>query len=223
MSSKMLRIAKPGWGWLGRSLGQFGSPRRTSALAMRMAAKSLKTLDLRSRRQWRNWLRKHHDSDSVIWLVFYKPRTAEKSISYDDAVEEALCFGWIDSLVKRLDEDRYARKFTRRKPESRWSTINRQRYLKLKARGLLAAPGLRRAPTERSGDQPRPSLSAIPSYLEDRLKADRRAWNYFEQLVSCWRRAYIAWVDSAKREATKEKRLREAVRLLASGKKLGLK
>src|SRR5688572_3231771 len=113
-------------------------------------AKKLRTLNVRSRRQWRNWLQRHHDSVSEIWLVFPKRHTAEKCLSYDDAVEEALCFGWIDSLVRRLDEDRYARKFTPRKPDSRWSTINRQRYAKLKASGLLAAPGRERAPTERS-------------------------------------------------------------------------
>jgi uncharacterized protein YdeI (YjbR/CyaY-like superfamily) len=185
--------------------------------------KILKTLDVRSRDEWRDWLRGHHASDSVIWLVFHRRAPAEKSISYDSAVEEALCFGWIDSIVRRLDDDRYARKFTPRKPESKWSTINRERYAKLKARGLLADPGLERAPTGRSGDQPRPSLSAIPSYIENQLKADGRAWDYFKQLAPSYRRVYIAWIDSAKREETKQKRLLEAIGLLASGRKLGLK
>jgi len=186
-------------------------------------AKTLKTLDVGSRREWRNWLRKHHASDALVWLVFRRGPTAEKSLSYDSAVEEALCFGWIDSIVRRLDDDRYARKFTPRKPESKWSTINRERYAKLKARRLLAAPGLERPPTGRSGDQPRPSLSALPSYIENQLRANGRAWDYFEQLAPSYRRAYIAWIDSAKREETKQKRLREATALLASGRKLGLK
>jgi len=185
-----------------------------------MPARGLKTLDVGSRKEWRNWLRKHHASASLVWLVFYK---GSKSISYDCAVEEALCFGWIDSIVKRLDDDRYARKFTPRKPDSKWSTINRQRYAKLKARGLLAAAGLKRSPTGRSGDQPRPSLSAIPSFIETELKADRRAWDHFEQLAPSYRRAYIGWIDSAKREETKQKRIREAIHLLRSGRKLGLK
>jgi uncharacterized protein YdeI (YjbR/CyaY-like superfamily) len=188
-----------------------------------MLVKGLQTLDVGTRHEWRNWLRKHHASDSLIWLVFHKRSTAAKSISYDCAVEEALRFGWVDSIVKRLDDDRYARKFTPRKPESKWSTINRQRYAKLKARGLLAAAGLTRSPTGRSGDQPRPSLSAIPSLIETQLKADRRAWDHFEQLAPSYRRAYIAWIDSAKREETKQKRIREAIGLLRSGRKLGLK
>lgn len=186
-------------------------------------AKALKTLDARSREQWRNWLRRHHDSETEIWLVFYKRHTGEKSVAYEDAVEEALCFGWIDSLVRRLDEDRYARKFTPRKPDSRWSTSNRQRYEKLKARGLLALSGRARAPTERSGDAPQRSVSVMPSYIEEQLKTDARAWDHFQQLAPSYRRAYIAWIDSAKREQTKLKRLRQAVRLLAAGEKLGLK
>jgi uncharacterized protein YdeI (YjbR/CyaY-like superfamily) len=188
-----------------------------------MPATHLATLDVRKRQQWRKWLEAHHDSASEIWLVFPKRHTAEECLSYDDAVEEALFFGWIDSIVKRLDDDRYARKFTPRKPESRWSTINRQRYARLAARGLLAAPGRTRVPTERSGDAPRPSVSVIPSYIEKRLQANARAWNYFEQLSPYYRRACIAWIDSAKREETREKRLREAISLLAAGKKLGLK
>jgi uncharacterized protein YdeI (YjbR/CyaY-like superfamily) len=188
-----------------------------------MPAKNLKTLDVRSRRQWRSWLQEHHDSQSEIWLVIHKRHTAETSISYDDAVEEALCFGWIDSLVRRLDDDRYARKFTPRKPDSKWSTINRRRYADLKARGLLAAPGLDRPPTSRSGDAPRPSLSEIPPYIEQQFRADARVWNSFERLAPSYRRLFIAWIDSAKREETKRKRLREAIDLLAAGKTLGLK
>jgi uncharacterized protein YdeI (YjbR/CyaY-like superfamily) len=190
---------------------------------------AVKTLEVRSRQEWRKWLSDNYDSQSEIWLVFRKQHAGHAgqagatSLSYTDAVEEALCYGWIDSLVKRLDDARYARKFTPRKAESKWSTINRRRYADLKSRGLLAAPGLERAPTNRSGDAPRQSASAIPSYIEERLKTDPRAWQYFEQLAPSYRRAYICWIESAKREETKEKRLREALSLLATGKKLGLK
>jgi uncharacterized protein YdeI (YjbR/CyaY-like superfamily) len=186
-------------------------------------AAAIKTLEVRSRQEWRKWLSDNYDSHPEIWLVFRKQHTGVTSLSYIDAIEEALCFGWIDSLVKRLDGARYARKFTPRKADSKWSTINRLRYADLKSRGLLAAPGLERAPTSRSGDAPRPSATAIPSYIEKRLKADPRAWQYFEQLAPSYRRAYIGWIESAKREETKEKRLREALSLLAAGKKLGLK
>jgi len=188
-----------------------------------LTSPSLQTLTVGSRREWRKWLKDHHDSQSEIWLVFYKQGTGITSISYDDALEEALCFGWVDSIIKRLDDARYARKFTPRKADSKWSTLNRRKYADLASRGLLAAPGLKRAPTTRSGDAPRPSLSAIPSYIKDRLKTVPRASQHFEKLAPSCRRAYIAWIDSAKLEETKEKRLREALVRLAAGQTLGLK
>ena len=188
-----------------------------------MLAKPIETLDVQNRQEWRKWLKEHYDSKSVIWLVFHKRHTGITTLSYDDAVEEGLCFGWIDSIVRRLDDAQYARKFTPRKADSKWSTSNRRRYADLESRGLLAAPGLKRAPTSRSGDAPRPSVLVCPSYIEKTLKADPRAWQYFEQLAPSYRRAYIGWIDSAKRQETKEKRLREALGLLAAGKKLGLK
>ncbi|MGH8545138.1 MAG: YdeI/OmpD-associated family protein [Gammaproteobacteria bacterium] len=188
-----------------------------------MARKATRTLEVQTRQEWRAWLQNSHKSASEIWLVFHKRHTGLTELGYDDAVEEALCFGWIDSLVRRLDDDRFARKFTPRKPDSRWSTSNRRCYADLEARGLLAAAGLERAPTSRSGDAPRPSASVLPSYIELALKADPRAYANFKQLSPSNRRAYIGWIDSAKREETKAKRLREAVGLLAAGQKLGLK
>src|SRR6266480_1238563 len=107
----------------------------------------LLTLDARRRQQWRTWLAQHHGSSPGVWLVFHKDHTGVQSIEYEDSVRDALCFGWIDSLIKRLDDDRYARKFTPRKPTSKWSDINRKRWADLEAAGLLAAPGLAAAPT----------------------------------------------------------------------------
>jgi uncharacterized protein YdeI (YjbR/CyaY-like superfamily) len=188
-----------------------------------MSAKLIETLEVRTRQEWRRWLKGHHSSQRAIWLVFNKRHTGLSNLTYDDAVEEALCYGWIDSITRRLDDARYARKFTPRNLDSRWSTINRRRYAGLKARGLLAAPGLKRPPMQRSGDAPRPSVSTLPSYIEKALKGEPRAWRYFQQLAPSYRRNYIGWIDSAKRQETKERRLREAITLLAAGKKLGLK
>ena len=183
----------------------------------------MKTLDVRSRERWRKWLLDHHDSASEVWLVFHKRHTGLSSIVYDDAVDEALCFGWIDSLIKRLDDDRYARKFTPRKPDSRWSTANRKRYARLKGSGRLMPAGLNRAPTDRSGDAPRPSPSTLQSYMRQALRRRPAAWNYFERLAPSHRRRYIAWIDSAKQQETRMRRLREAIVLLEAGRKLGLK
>jgi uncharacterized protein YdeI (YjbR/CyaY-like superfamily) len=188
-----------------------------------MLSKTLKTFDAGNCEQWRAWLAKHHDSESEVWLVFHKRHTGRPSIAYDDAVNEALCFGWVDSLIKRLDDDRYARKFTPRKPDSRWSTSNRKRYAQLKAGGLLTPAGLRRAPTDRSGDAPRPSSSKVPQYIEQELRSRPAAWTYFESLAPSYRRRYIAWIDSAKQQETKTRGLQEAIGRLAAGKKPGLK
>jgi len=188
-----------------------------------MPSKILKTLDLPSRKEWRKWLDEHHDSESEVWLVFHKRHTGRPTLAYHDAADEALCFGWIDSLIKRLDDGRYARKFTPRKPDSRWSTVNRKRYAQLKASGRLTPAGLNRAPTDRRGDAPRPSLSKIPQYIQEALRRRPTAWNYFENLAPSYRRMYIAWIDSAKQQETKVRRLKEAIGLLAAGKKLGLK
>jgi len=188
-----------------------------------MSRDVVKTLEVRTRRQWRKWLETRHASESAIWLVFYKRHAGVKGLSYDDAVEEALCFGWIDSVVRRIDEARYTRKFTPRRADSAWSTANRRRYVDLALRGLLAAPGLNRAPTSKSGDAPRPSVANLPAYIEQGLKGDARAWTTFGELAPSHRRAYIGWIDSAKREETRQRRLREALRLLAAGGKLGLK
>src|SRR3954447_21845386 len=104
-------------------------------------SKRLKTLDVRTLAGWRRWLAEHHDSDTEVWLIFHKRHTGEPSVEYGDALDEALCFGWIDSLIKRLDDDRYARKFTPRKPDSKWSSVNRRRYAVLEASGRLMPSG----------------------------------------------------------------------------------
>lgn len=94
---------------------------------------ALITIDVRTRQQWRAWLAKNHASSPGIWLVRHKQHTGVKSMPYEDLVREALCFGWVDSLIKRLDDDRYAIKVTPRKPESKWSEINRRRWNELMA------------------------------------------------------------------------------------------
>ena len=186
----------------------------------------MKTLEVRTVEQWRDWLDEHHDTDSEVWLVFYKKHTEIRSIDYKDALDEALCAGWVDSLVKRLDDRRYALKFTPRRPDSRWSDTNKKRYAELKASGRLKAAGIERPPTDR-GYGPRPARlplpSKLPAYIEAELRKHAAARRHFEALSSAQRRRYVAWIESAKREDTKRRRLDEAIRLLADGKLLGLK
>jgi uncharacterized protein YdeI (YjbR/CyaY-like superfamily) len=182
----------------------------------------LMTLQVRSRRQWRTWLAKHHTSSPGVWLVRYKTHTDVKSIPYEDMVREALCFGWIDSLVKRLDDDRYALKVTPRQPTSKWSDLNRKRWAELEAAGLLTAAGLAAAPTDNTY-APRPVIPTLPLYIANALKANIKAWEFFRGLAPTNRRDYVVWIHTAKRPETRERRIRESIGLLAAGKKLGLK
>ena len=183
---------------------------------------SLKILDLRTPRQWRAWLEQNHAKSPGIWLTFHKAHTSIQSITYEDSVRDALCFGWIDSLVKRLDDDRYLRKFTPRKPTSKWSDINRKRWSELDADGLLAEPGRAFAPTE-GKHRPPPASLGVPAYFDKALSSNPKAFKFFHQLAPTYRRHFVMWVDAAVRPETRAKRIRESLVLLAAGKKLGLK
>jgi uncharacterized protein YdeI (YjbR/CyaY-like superfamily) len=185
-------------------------------------AQKIELLDLRTRPQWRKWLATHHASSRGIWLVFHKGHTNVKSIEYEDTVREALCFGWIDSLIKRLDEDRYALKFTPRKPTSKWSAINRKRWTELEAAGLLAPPGVAAAPTNNTY-APKPAIPELPAYIAKAFKANRKAWDFFQTLAPTYRRHFVVWIHIAKRPETRANRIRESIALLARGQKLGLK
>jgi len=182
----------------------------------------LPMLDVRSRKQWRAWLARHHTSSPGVWLVFHKAHTGIQSITYEDAVREALCFGWIDSLIKRLDEERYAFKVTPRKPASKWSDLNRKRWADLKAAGLLTAAGLAAAPTSRTYAA-KPVIPVLPAYIAKALRAHPKAWAFFRTLSPRQRRDFVVWIHTAKRADTRERRLRESIAILSSGKQLGLK
>jgi uncharacterized protein YdeI (YjbR/CyaY-like superfamily) len=182
----------------------------------------LPLLDLRTRRAWRAWLARHHARSSGIWLVFHKDHTGVRSIPYDASVREALCFGWIDSLIKRLDDERYARKFTPRTRTSKWSESNRRRWAELNEAGLLAASGLAAAPTANRYASA-PAIPDLPKHIETAFRSNARAWRFFGQLPPTARRQFVGWIHIARREETRDRRIRESIALLAAGKRLGLK
>jgi len=196
-----------------------GSLEENGVVAM---AGNLITLDVRTRAEWRRWLEERHASSPGIWLVRHKQRAGVRSMPYEDLVCEALCFGWIDSLVKRLDQDRYAIKVTPRKARSKWSDINRRRWKRLKAAGLLAPPGLAAAPTANTY-APRPAIPELPSYIAKAFKTNLRAWQHYRTLARTYRRDFVVWIHTAKRPETRERRIRESIDLLSAGQKLGLK
>jgi uncharacterized protein YdeI (YjbR/CyaY-like superfamily) len=182
----------------------------------------LPLLDVRTRAKWRAWLERHHKTSAGVWLTFQKAHTGVKAMPYEDFVREALCFGWIDSLVKRLDDDRFAIKVTPRKATSKWSDINRQRWTELNAAGLLTPAGLAAAPTENKY-APKPNIPELPSYIGKAIKSNLEAWTFFRRLPRRERRNFVVWIHIAKRPETRERRIRESIALLAAGRKLGLK
>ncbi len=156
-------------------------------------AKTLKTVSAETAGDWRRWLERHHASEAEVWLVFHK---------------------------RRLDAERYARKFTPRRADSRWSAVNRRHYERLKAAGRITRAGLDRAPGERRSEPPAQASRAVPRYIEDALSRHAAARRSFEALPPSHRRQYILWIDSAKQDETKRRRLEKAVRMLTAGERL---
>lgn len=186
------------------------------------------TLHVTNREDWRQWLEKNHAKEKIIWLIFYKKHTGKPRVPYDDAVEEALCFGWIDSIVKRIDEEKYAQKFTPRKPDSKWSQLNKKRAEKMIKEERMTAVGLALiTAAKKSGNWDRdisfPEELNIPPGIKDALSANKEAWENFIHLAPSYKKQYIGWITSAKKEETQQRRLKEAIEILAQGKKLGLK
>ena len=185
-------------------------------------ATELQLLKVKDGREWRAWLQKHHAVSPGVLLVIHKKHTGVESIPHKDVLRQALCFGWIDSLIKRLDDDRYALKVTPRRPTSKWSDINRKLWSELKAAGLLARPGLAAAPTSNSY-APHPAIPKLPTYIAKAFKSNPKAWQFFQELAPRQRRNFVVWIHIAKQPDTRARRIRESIALLAAGKKLGLK
>jgi len=189
----------------------------------------VKTIDITDREQWRDWLKKYFDKETEVWLVYNKKETGLPSIEYGASVEEALCFGWVDSLIKKIDESSYARKFTPRKEVSKWSEHNKKRVGKMIKTGRMTEHGLRLVEAAKKNgcwDRPdtRPTLSfAMHPEFKDALNKNPKAKQVFEKLPASHRKQYLGWIEMAKRPETRQRRIGEALRMLAKGETLGLK
>ena len=188
-----------------------------------------KTLYVTNRDEWRAWLAKNHRTEREIWLIYYKKHTGKPTIPYDDAVEEALCFGWIDGLEKRIDEERYAQRFTPRKAKSNWSESNRRRVKKLLEQGKMTEAGLAHISKEiletkaDAAVQSEKREATLPQYLKKALMTNKEAWQNFKRLAPSHQRNYVRWITAAKKEETRQRRISEAIQLLARNEKLGMK
>ena len=180
-------------------------------------------LEAKDRRAWRAWLRKNAATSPGVWLVDLKKAGGKQEagrrrcVSYGDAVEEALCFGWIDSVVRKLDALRYCRKFTPRNPCSRWSPINIERARRMIAAGKMTPRGLAAFKPEQKTE---PHPTSLPPELEKKFRAHAAAWRNFRSFPPYYRRMCIAWLASAKKEDTQQTRLEQVMKFAARGERI---
>lgn len=189
----------------------------------------LKSLHFPSRAKWRQWLEKNHQSSPGIWIIFFKRHTGVKTVSYNDAVEEALCFGWIDSILRRIDDAQYIQKFSPRRSRSNWSLPNIERAKKMIAEGKMTSAGMIQFQDILSGkatkriDRKAPLVVRMPEDFRKALQSDRKAFEFYRGLAPSYRRQFLLWITIARKAETRQRRIAEAIKYLATGRKLGMK
>lgn len=180
-----------------------------------MPAKDTKVFNPANRQEWREWLEENHSVESAVWLIYHKKSSQLSNITWSEAVDEALCFGWIDSLARPLDADRYMQFFSRRKPGGGWSKINKEKIRKLTQEGLMAQAGLDAiAAARRNGSWTlfdEVEELVVPDDLANALAKNAEALSFFQKLSKSDRRHLLYWVASAKRDDTRRKRIEQIV------------
>ena len=180
-----------------------------------MCMNSEKKIYFKDRKEWRAWLKKNHKKEKKIAIIKYKKHTGKPSLSHKESMEEAICFGWIDTTIKRLDEDRYLRRFAKRSDKSRWSE-NTLGYAKELIKQKKMAPegvkyyleGLKK-PTHDFGIARNPE---IPNALKIELEKNKKAKENFDKFATSYKKMYLRWIERAKRKETREKRIKEVVK-----------
>jgi len=188
-----------------------------------MMEKEIETFYPKNRQEWREWLQENHDKKQSIWVIYYKKKSNIPSVVYNDAVDEALCFGWIDSKAKPLDEEKYMQFFSRRKANSVWSKINKEKVERLIKEGLMTEAGfeiIERAKQNGSWtilDEAEALI--IPKDLDNEFQQRSNAKNYFLSLSKSDKRNILQWLVLAKRPETRQKRIAEIVELADQNQK----
>ena len=182
----------------------------------------LETIYADDRIVWRKWLEKNHNVAQGVWLIYYKVKSGKPSIRYSEAVKEALCFGWIDSKVKSLDEECYKQIFTPRKPKSVWSKLNKQYIEELQQQNLIMKAGWQKIETAKK-DGSWQALDAIealiiPADLHEALTANEIANQHFESFSNTVKKNILFWIQNAKRSETRLKRINQTVDSAAQNK-----
>lgn len=182
------------------------------------------TLYVHDRKAWRAWLSKHHDIEPDIWLVYYRKETGKPRISYNDAVEEALCYGWIDSTEKSLDEERFAQRFSPRRGTSVLSQTNLIRIRKLIKQKKMTKAGLKAVSHVYDPSNDKQEELVIPPDILKALKADRQAWKNFQKFPENYKRIRIDYIDTRRRHSQEmfDHALKYFIKMTAADKRIGL-
>ncbi|MDD5162695.1 MAG: YdeI/OmpD-associated family protein [Candidatus ainarchaeum sp.] len=176
-----------------------------------------KTLYVTGRKAWRSWLAKHHATEKEIWLVYYKKHSNKPRIPYNYAVEEALCYGWIDSTVKKIDEERTAQRFTPRRENSPLSEMNKERARRLIRKGKMTRAGLAKI-KDNLNDK-----FVIPNDILKELKQDKLVWKNFGKFSLAYKRIRIGFIEDArKRPEEFKKRMRYFIKMTGKNKQFGM-
>ncbi len=186
---------------------------------MAKSAQKIEQFYAKDRQEWRDWLAKNHASAPGIWLVYYKKESGKPRVEYAEAVEEALCFGWVDSRPNSLDDERYMQLFSPRKPKSPWSKLNKERVEKLIAQGLMMPSGLEKIEAAKKNGAWN-TYDAIeeltmPADLSEALSKNEAAKTNFEAFPPTSKKNILWWIESAKHPETRAKRIEETVTLAA--------
>jgi uncharacterized protein YdeI (YjbR/CyaY-like superfamily) len=180
-----------------------------------MTETEVKTFCPANRQEWRAWLLEHHVQEKSVWLIYYKKKSNAERLTWSEAVDEALCFGWIDSIAKPLDGDRYMQFFSRRKPKSVWSGINKEKVRKLTDEGLMAQAGLDCIEIAKQNGSwtfmDDAQAMVVPPDLEAEFEKRPNANSYFLSLCKSDKRNILQWLVQAKRSETRQKRITEII------------
>jgi uncharacterized protein YdeI (YjbR/CyaY-like superfamily) len=182
-----------------------------------------KTLHVTTRKDWRAWLARHHNTETEIWLVYYRKETGKPRITYNDAVEEALRYGWIDSIIRTLDKERFAQRFSKRRNASGLSQMNKERVRALITQKKMTRAGL--AAIAHAFDPAKDEAAdfVIPPDILKPLKENEQAWESFQKLPESYKRIRIAFIETRRRHGKKqfERSLRHFIDMTAKGKRFG--
>jgi len=176
-----------------------------------------------NREEWRKWLSKHHKTEHEIWLRYYRKETGKSRISYDDAVLEALAYGWIDSIVKKIDTESFAQRFSPRRSTSVLSQMNKERIRELIAEGRMTKWGLKAIAHVFDPKTDKPEKFVIPKDILRALKINGDAWKNFQKTSSAYQRIRVTYIEGRKRQNVGEykKSLDYFIKMMAQNKRVG--